>query len=260
MMRIVKLLGIFVLCACVVLATGCVSEQEYKDLQLQNDRQLERIKDLSSKLETTKGQLDMKERQLADAKSRGGIDIATLEKQVEALEKAVRDKNAWIARMQEQLLGVVPLPVELSTMLEDFANKEEMVTYDAGRGIVKFKSDLLFEKGSDVVAPAAGEAVKALCGILNSEQGKEFDIIIAGHTDDIPIAKPATRAKHPTNWHLSAHRAISVLKLMGTDDIAQERMSARGFGEFRPVAPNKPGKKGNPQNRRVEIYIVPKGT
>jgi chemotaxis protein MotB len=142
-------------------------------------------------------------------------------------------------------------------MLEEFAANNEMVTYDASRGIVKFKSDLLFKSGSADVLPAAEEAVKSLCGILNSEQAKEFDIIIAGHTDDQPIRYSASR--HPTNWHLSTHRAISVLKVMEASGVESKRMSARGFGEFRPVVPNEPNKKGNAQNRRVEIYIVAKG-
>ena len=127
------------------------------------------------------------------------------------------------------------------------------------RGIVKFKSDLLFEKGSDTVAASAVEAVKSLCGIMNSEEAKKFDIIIAGHTDDIPILKPETRAKHPTNWHLSAHRAIAVLNVMTNNKIEPKRTSVRGFGEFRPVVENRPNNKGNPQNRRVEIYIVAEG-
>ena len=144
-------------------------------------------------------------------------------------------------------------------MLEDWAKGSDLVSFDANRGIVKFKSDLLFEKGSDEVAPSAAEAVKALCRILNTDQAKEFDIIIAGHTDDLPILKPETKAKHRHNWYLSAHRAISVLDVMTANGIVSERVSVRGFGEFRPIVPNEPGKKGNPQNRRVEIYIVPKG-
>jgi chemotaxis protein MotB len=144
-------------------------------------------------------------------------------------------------------------------MLEDWAKGSDLVSFDAARGIVKFKSDLLFEKGSDEVAPTAMEAVKALCGILNTDQAKEFDIIIAGHTDDLPILKPETKAKHPSNWYLSAHRAISILDVMTGNGIASERASIRGFGEHRPIVPNEPDKKGNPQNRRVEIYIIPKG-
>jgi chemotaxis protein MotB len=158
------------------------------------------------------------------------------------------------------LLGGMALPIELSTMLEDFAkSNSEMISYDSAKGLLKFKSDLLFEKGLDQVTSAAQTSIKTLCSILNSQDGNNFDIIIAGHTDDLPIAKPETREKHPTNWHLSVHRAISVLKSMEADGISPERMSARGFGEYRPLEPNAPGKKGNPANRRVEIYIVPKG-
>ena len=46
---------------------------------------------------------------------------------------------------------------------------------------------------------------------------------------------------------------------MTANGLVPERGSVRGFGEFRPIVPNEPNKKGNPQNRRVEIYIVPKG-
>jgi len=259
-MRIVKLSGVFFVCACLVLINGCVSEQQYKDLKIQNDTQRQRIAELESEVQTIKLKLDKSKRELAAIESRGGIEVNALNQKIAALEEDLGKKKALIASMQQQLLyGGAQLPVELSTMLEDFAKVEEMVTYDSSRGVVKFKSDLLFERGSDKVAPAAGEAVKSLCKILNSEQGKKFDIIIAGHTDDIPIRKPATRAKHPTNWHLSAHRAISVLDVMAKSNITSERMSIRGFGEFRPIVPNKPNKKGNKQNRRVEIYIVAKG-
>ena len=259
-MRTVKLLVFFLLCAFVVLINGCVSEQQYKDLKVQNNTQQKRIAELESKVQTTKVRLEQLKRKLETAESRGSIEVNALQQKVAALEENLGKKRELISLMQQQLLyGGASLPVELSTMLEDFAKDKEMVAYDSSRGIVKFKSDLLFERGSDKVAPAAGKVVKSLCKILNSEQGKKFDVIIAGHTDDIRIGKPATRAKHPTNWHLSAHRAISVLDIMSNSNVGSERMSIRGFGEFRPIAPNKPNKKGNPQNRRVEIYIVPKG-
>ncbi len=257
-MQALKISGFFLLCASMVL-TGCVGEQQYNDLKFQNAAQAEHITKLTSDLAVATQQLKTLQRQLDDARKLGGIDKQKLQKEVALLEQALREKNALVARMQEQLLGGSQLPVELSTMLEDFARQHDMVTYDSASGIVKFKSDLLFEKGSDEVKPGAVEAVEVLCGILNSKEGGDFDVIIAGHTDDIPISRAATRAKHPTNWHLSAHRAISVLKVMANNKVAPTRLSARGFGEYRPVAPNKANKGGNPQNRRVEIYIVPRG-
>ena len=259
-MRIVKLLGLFLVCAYVVLTSGCVSEQQYKDLKLRNDTQQKRISDLESKVKATTLELEQLKRKLQTIRSSDSINKSALQQRLAALEEELAKKKALIASMQQRLFnGGAQLPVELSTMLEDFAKGKEMVTYDSSRGIVRFKSDLLFERGSDNVAPGPAKAVKSLCGILNSEQAKGFDIVIVGHTDDIRIAKPATRQKHPTNWHLSAHRAISVLNVMAGNKIASERMSVRGFSEFRPIALNKPNKKGNPKNRRVEIYIVPKG-
>jgi chemotaxis protein MotB len=245
-------------CASILLVAGC---EECKDLRVQNDTQRKRIADLESEVASTKLQISQMERQLAASKEMEGIESDTLREKLAALQKSLADKESLIESMKNQLMyGGAQLPVELSTMLEDFAaNNPNMITFDASRGIVKFKSDLLFEPGSDTVAPAAVEAVKSLCTILNSPQAQQFDIVIAGHTDDIPIGKPATREKHPTNWYLSAHRAISVLNVMVQNNMSPERLSVRGFGEYRPVEPNQPNKKGNPQNRRVEIYIVAKG-
>ena len=257
-MRMVKLSGIFLVCGCVVLASGC--NQELQDLRVQNQTQQKQIDALRAEVAAKSLELDQLNRQLADAREKGGIEVETLTQKIAALEQDVANKQDLIASMQKRLLYGAALPVELTTKLEDFAKQHEMVTYDAGRGIVKFKSDLLFEKGSDTVASDAAVAVKALCGILNSEEAKGFDVIIAGHTDDIPILKPETKAKHPTNWHLSGHRAISVLNVMAESNIDAKRMSIRGFSEYRPIAPNKENQGGNPLNRRVEIYIVPEGT
>jgi chemotaxis protein MotB len=254
-MRLATVLVTSIVCASLVITSGCVSEQNYKDLKIQNDSQRRRIADLESQLQAANLQLDQMKRQLDATGGRSSIEITTLQQKVAALEEELAKKKALIA----QLSGGVQLPAELSSMLEDWAKGSDLVSFDPNRGVVKFKSDLLFEKGSDEVAPAAAEAVKTLCKILNTDQAKEFDIIIAGHTDDIRISQAETLAKHPSNWHLSAHRAISVLNVMTSNGIVSERASIRGFSEFRPIVPNELNKKGNPQNRRVEIYIVPKG-
>ena len=254
-MRTVKLSVFFIVVACLLLSSGC--SREMQDLKMRNAALNRRKADLESQVQAMTLELQQLKIQLADAEQRSGIDVGALQQKITALEVHLGKKDELIARMREQCLGGAPLPMELSTLLEEFAEKEEMVTFDASTGIVKFKSDLLFKSGSDVVMPAAATAVKALCTILNSKEAAEFDVIIAGHTDDQPIR--FAKANHPTNWHLSVHRAISVLNIMSASNVAQSRMSVRGFGELRPVVPNDPGNKGNAQNRRVEIYIVPKG-
>ncbi len=260
-MRTLRPWGLFFLIiavAVVFLVGGCGPDA--KDLRIQNDTQRKRIADLESEMQAAKLKLDQANRELDTYRSKGGVEVAAMSQKVTALEEELAKKKALIASMQQRLLaGGAALPVELTTMLEDFAKDKDIVSYDSAKGVVKFKSDLTFESGSDKVSPAAAEAIKSLSTILNSDAAKEFDVIIAGHTDDVRITKSATREKHPTNWHLSAHRAISVLDIMTKDGIAPERISVRGFGEYRPLEANKPNKKGNPQNRRVEIYIVPKG-
>ncbi len=236
-----------------IFTAGCVSDQQ-KDLKLQNSAQERRIKELEGQLQAANLELEQAKRQIDALSGKGNVEMQALQQKVAALEA---EKKSLIDAMHK--LGATQLPAELSSMLEDWAKGSDLVSFDAARGIVKFKSDLLFEKGSDEVAPSAMEAVKALCTILNTDQAKEFDIIIAGHTDDLPILKPETKAKHPSNWYLSAHRAITVLDVMTANGIVPERASIRGFSEFRPIVPNELNKKGNPQNRRVEIYIVPKG-
>ncbi len=258
-MRTAKLSAIILLCASFLLVNGCDSQMD--QMRIQNDALQQRISDLQSQLDAANLKLDQYKRQLATAQGEGNVETETLQAKIVALEQDIKKKNELIESMRQRLLsGGAALPVELSTLLEDFAKNNNMVEYDSERGIVKFKSDLLFDKGSDQVASTAVAAIKSLCGILNTQEGKEFDVLIAGHTDDIPIQRQTTKEKHPTNWHLSVHRAISVLNVMRSNDIAPERMSVRGFGEYRPVAPNAPGNKGNEQNRRVEIYIIAKGT
>jgi chemotaxis protein MotB len=230
------------------------------DLRLQNRTQAEKINSLTSELEAARLELDGCKKRLATMEQGGLAEMEALRQKVANLEKNLADREELIKKMQGQLTGGSLLPVELSTALEDFAKQNpDLIEYDSVRGLVKFKSDLLFDKGSDNVSSAAQTAIKTLTGILNGDQAKQFDIKVAGHTDDIPIKRPETRTAHPTNWDLSVDRALAVLKLMETDGIASVRLSACGYGEYRPIEANAPNKAGNPKNRRVEIYIVPKG-
>jgi len=212
-------------------------------------------------LEAARLELDGCKKRLATLEQTGPAEGEALRQRIANLEKNLADREELIKKMQAQLTGGSLLPVELSTALEDFAKQNpDLIEYDSERGLVKFKSDLLFEKGSDKVTAAAGNAIQALCGILNTDAAKDFHIVVAGHTDDIPIRRAETLMQHPTNWYLSSHRAISVLNSLQSCGVVGERMSTRGFGEYRPIAQNAPNKGGNPKNRRVEIYIVPAGT
>ena len=81
--------------------------------------------------------------------------------------------------------------------------------------------------------------------------------MIVGHTDNKPIKRQQTRAEHKTNWHLSAHRAISVMNLLSEQQVRLTRMGVMGYGEYHPLADNATTE-GKAKNRRVEIYLVPR--
>ncbi|OHB51537.1 MAG: hypothetical protein A2Y10_11735 [Planctomycetes bacterium GWF2_41_51] len=244
----------------IALLSGCVSQQQYDDLKIRNRSQQQRIDELESQLNVAKLKLAQVEKQLADAQMGLDADVEALTKQIEALKNDIAQKEELIKNMQAALGGSI-LPPELSSELQKFAAENpDMVSFDEATGMVKFKSDLLFEKGSDAVAPEAAELMKKLSTIINSPAAEGFDVSIVGHTDDIPIRKSETMSMHPTNWHLSVHRAIAVEKLMESSGVNPKRMGVKGFGEYRPFEANEAGNKGNQKNRRVEIYLVPAGS
>ena len=250
-MRTLKISAVFLLCVSVVLVSGC-SNSELKDLRIKNETQRQHIEQLQAELQAGALQVDELKRKLAYAEETGGIEADMLKQQIAALEEDLAKKNELLTSMQQKLLNGTALPIELSTMLENFAKTHgDIVSFDANTGIVKFKSDLLFEKGSATVASSAIEAVKSLCGILNSDGAKKFDIVIAGHTDNVPIYTERFRS----NWELSAARAVSVAhEMMLATGIASDRFLVQGLADTKPMASNDtPAKRAS--NRRVEIIL-----
>lgn len=259
-MKVQKIAGVCCVVLSVIMFSGCAEEQ-VRGLQDENRIQQDTIVSLESELNATKLKYDQVNRKLSAYTTQSESELGMRDEQIVALDKDIAAKKELVLRMQGQLLsGGVRLPMELSVLLQDFANANDMVTFDEGSGMVKFKSDLVFTPGSDKVTAGAMSPIKALCSILRTADGKKFDVVVVGHTDTVPIAKPSTRALHPTNWHLSVHRAIAVSRVMMGNGISAKRVGVKGFGEYRPFVANNPGNKGTAANRRVEILIVPAGT
>ena len=241
-------------------AAGCgVSQQQYEDLQAQNRIQQQRIGELESSLTACNHSLEQKRREVEALRGRVDADAGARDALISALEQDIAEKEELIAQLQAQLLDVgAPLPMDLNIRLQEFAAASDMIDFDEATGSLRFKSDLLFELGSDAVQPAAEESLRLLAEIMESPEAEEFDLLVVGHTDNVPIGRPETRRAHPTNWHLSAHRAISVMNHLSQHNVDEERMAIKGHGEFRPVEENRPNRGGHPANRRVEIFVVPR--
>jgi chemotaxis protein MotB len=121
--------------------------------------------------------------------------------------------------------------------------------------VITVVGDLLFDSGKATVRPEAYSVLDKVSKVLN-ENVPDFNVGIEGHTDNVPIM----RSSWKSNWELSSARALSVLHyLVNNESVDPARLSAVGYGEYRPVESND-SKSGRQQNRRVEIVIVPKVT
>ncbi|CAN0587410.1 unnamed protein product, partial [Laminaria digitata] len=118
-----------------------------------------------------------------------------------------------------------------------------------------FQSEVLFESGEAVLNPRGEAQLAQLAGTLKqiaSEIPKDIDWILRvdGHTDERPIST----AQFPSNWELSAARAISVVKFLVRQGISPDRLVAAGFGQFQPIDDGQ-DEIAYLRNRRIEFKL-----
>ncbi|MBX9659942.1 MAG: flagellar motor protein MotB, partial [Nitrospiraceae bacterium] len=109
--------------------------------------------------------------------------------------------------------------------------------------------------GQAQVKPAGVKVLKQVGDVLNKITDKQ--IRIEGHTDNVPISTKL-QDKFKTNWELSTARATNVVRyLIDQGGVGRQHMSAVGYAETRPIAPNET-EQGRSANRRIEIVLHPK--
>lgn len=124
---------------------------------------------------------------------------------------------------------------------------------DVGRGdgklSIAIRSDILFPSGVAKLSAEAQPVIHLLAPVL-----RDFpvNIQVEGHTDNVPV----TGGQFASNWDLSAARAVSVVNLLLADGVPPARLSATGYGEYRPVLPNTTPD-GRNANRRVVLSVEP---
>jgi chemotaxis protein MotB len=121
---------------------------------------------------------------------------------------------------------------------------------DTAQGVVVSLPEAgAFPLGQADLSQAARRVIRELADVLLTEDG---EIRVEGHTDNAPIAT----SRFASNWELSAARATEVIRfLIAQGAIPAERLSAGGYGEFRPIAPNDTPEH-RARNRRVDIIIL----
>ncbi len=245
-----------------VALTGCTSASEKRDLEFQLHKARTELAQAEQHLASEHAQsLELRRRieSEQDKWNLNRMELARLRNQVSDLNSA----NGDLRKLIEQLRGrqltrpevpASPLPPEIDQLLQGFSQRlGDRVWYDRGRGALSFANDRLFAPGQDVVQANAVESLKELASILSSAPLTGYEVIIVGHTDNTTIVKEETRARHPSNWHLSVHRAIAVKDVLVDGGLSANKVGVMGYAQYRPVSDDRAA------NRRVEIFIVRKG-
>jgi chemotaxis protein MotB len=245
-------LGLIALAGVAVALGGCVSQQDYDSVLLENRTLKNRNQELQAALDERESALSA----LGDTRRSGDATIGQLQSQLREKDELLNEYESRMRELERQMQGFsfgALDPVTDAALADLAARHSNLLTYDSERGMLRFASDLTFASGSDQVSDGARATLRQLATILQGSQAAQYDLIIVGHTDSQPISA-ATAQRHPTNMHLSCHRAIAVQRELVGLGLSAQKIQAAGWGEHRPLVPNTPS--GNtPANRRVEVYI-----
>lgn len=243
MNRLYLLIDLVILTICY----GCVSNSQFELIQTENEL-------LSIELgesEISAVQCNREKAELMKKIKDKQNETVTLSRRIEELEKLIIEKDTAISiqgtfiRLFDDSKKTLQNSIkeQLSTQNIEFSSKF------TPKKIVLI-NNLIFESGSADLSASGKDLLRNLKEFVQEEYFSQ--IYVTGHTDDIPM-KP--NAIYPTNWELSAARATSVVRFLHESaGVDPERLSARGLGQYHPIASNKTDD-GRRQNRRIEIVI-----
>jgi chemotaxis protein MotB len=140
---------------------------------------------------------------------------------------------------------------EIDELIQDeLSELKDQVSVEASENevIIRLMGESTFDSGKAEIRPRLKPLLQKVAQVLRTAKG---DIIIAGHTDNIPILK----GPYQTNLRLSTARASAVAEyFIDYAHVDPQRISTMGFGEYRPIESNDTSA-GRQKNRRVEIVL-----
>lgn len=211
------------------------TEKLMKDLQ----KTQEELQSKEDALRTLEGSLTAKEEKLKTLTA----DLAAREKRVNELEAMISRKDSLVTALKNKVKDA----------LLGFENNGLTIEQKNGKVYVSLDESLLFASGSYVVASKGVDVLKKLAKVL--EQNQEINILVEGHTDNVPLNGKGDVAD---NWDLSVKRATSVVKIITTNStVNPKRLTAAGRSEYIPLDMTNTAD-GRKKNRRTEIILSPK--
>ncbi len=168
----------------------------------------------------------------------------------------INESNQYIRHLVEVKSKSDSLNMVLTNNLTRSLSQDEMKEVDVQvlKGVVyiSLADNMLYKSGSYEINARAAQTLSKIAKIIKDY--KDYDVLIEGNTDNVPISKTNIR----NNWDLSALRASSVVQALQNDyGVDPKRLTAGGRGEYNPVASNDT-EVGKQRNRRTQIIITPK--
>ena len=175
---------------------------------------------------------------------------------IEKLVDQINESNQYIRHLVEVKSKSDSLNMVLTNNLTRSLSKEELKEVDVQvlKGVVyiSLADNMLYKSGSYEINDRAAETLSKIAKIIKDY--KDYDVLIEGNTDDVPIKRENIR----NNWDLSCLRASSVVQaLQNNYGVDPKRLTAGGRGEYNPLQPNTT-ELGKQRNRRTQIIITPK--
>jgi chemotaxis protein MotB len=215
--------------------------KQSKDELLNQNTELESHKMM---LEESIALLKQSKDELLNRNTKLESDKLMLEESIALLNQSKESEVETVSGTYEELLAEMKGEIEQGQIT---------ITELQGKLTVDVLDKILFDSGQTEIKPEGLALLKRVVEILTTVTDKM--IRIEGHTDNIPIIG-ALAKRYPTNWELSAARALNVTRYLQKEGIDPSILSAAAFGEYQPVAENDTPE-GRAKNRRIAITLLP---
>ncbi len=249
-----------------MLMTSCASKKDLEACRNDNKALQTNYQNTKEQLAAANTRVTSLEEQLAELRKTNATLEASLEKSlanssqnnvsIEKLVDQINESNKYIRHLVEVKSKSDSLNMVLTNNLTRSLSKEELKEVDVQvlKGVVyiSLADNMLYKSGSYEINDRAAETLSKIAKIIKDY--KDYDVLIEGNTDDVPISRENIR----NNWDLSCLRAASVvMELQNNYGVDPKRLTAGGRGEYNPLQPNTT-ELGKQRNRRTQIIITPK--
>ena len=250
----------------VLLMTSCASKKDLVACQEENKALQSNYQNTKEQLAASTTRVASLEEQIAELRKSNATLQAALDKSlantsqnnvsIEKLVDQINESNQYIRHLVEVKSKSDSLNMVLTNNLTRSLSKEELKEVDVQvlKGVVyiSLADNMLYKSGSYEINDRAAETLSKIAKIIKDY--KDYDVLIEGNTDDVPIKRENIR----NNWDLSCLRASSVVQaLQNNYGVDPKRLTAGGRGEYNPLQPNTT-EVGKQRNRRTQIIITPK--